>query len=304
MRASEPTTNLPTLRELRVLLCDGQGTLKPGSVIHTVMKHPLSFVAGEAQALLTVHHDGIMRVMAEHTQFDSRPLERVRRTRELMERIKFGPAREAELACRSLWDIHDRLRVSGDDGKLIRSTDPELLAVLMVMGQLCSATWNALMTSFVSGQALRERADDLFARMWVDHDNSRAALGIPKGVLPVDHAEAISWVMERLDRSWNDGAQARALAANVMSLPQAYVKAKLSPTWAAVFALPASALACAAAATAVLSLRGPALTRVRDIASPRMVLAGISAARAIRVVHAAIPHSFVARMVDSPTPSP
>lgn len=303
MQAREPTTNLPTLDELREVLGDGQGTLKRGSAIHAVMKHPLSLVAGQAQALVTVHHDGITRVMAAHTNLDRSPLERVRRTRELMELIKFGAPREAELACRRLWDIHERLHVSDESGHIHRSTDPELLGVLMVMGQLCSATWNTLMMSFTSGQALARRTDDLFAEMWVDYNNSRASIGIPAGFLPSDPAEATRWAMVMLDQKWNNGPQARSIATSVMALPQAYINAKFAARWAAMLRLPATAVANAAAATAVLSLRGPALARAQDVASPSMVLTGLAAARAIRIALATLPRSIVNQMVDPP-PSP
>lgn len=300
MQAREPSMNLPTLDDLRHVLADGQGTLKPGSAIHAVMKHPLAFVAGEAQALVTVHHHGIMQVMAAHSALTSEPLQRVQRTRALMEAIKFGPAREAELASRRLWDIHAQLHVAQENGDIITSTDPELLAVLMIMGQRCSASWNTMMAGFTTRQELMARADELFARMWVDHEGSRASVGIPAGYLPSDPGAATSWVMATLDKRWTNEPTARALAAHVMALPQAYARAKFAAPWATLLRIPASAIAHAAAAAAVLSLRHGAQAHAADVATSTTVMAGLAAARIIRIALATLPQSLVARLVGAP----
>lgn len=304
MPRQEPSTNLPTLHELRGLLAGGGGTLTPGTALHAVMKHPLAFVAGEAQALVTVRHDGIKRILAAHTSFNSRPLERVRRTRELMDRIKFGTHHEAEWASRRLWDIHDRLRVRAADGRIVRSTEPELLAVLMVMGQLCSATWNTLMTTAVTRRSLQQRADALFARMWTDYAPSRASVGIPAGYLPADPDAAIRWVMDTLERRWNNGIEAQALASGVMALPQSYVNAKFSAPWAQLLTVPAAMVANAAMATAVLSMRGAVAARASEIASPRRITAGLAAAQAIRLALAPLPAAWIHRLVDNPASTP
>ena len=298
-RTGQPA-DLPTLLELRALLVDDRGTLAPGSALYEVMSHPLAFVAGEAQALVTVRHADIACVIAEHTGMAGQPFERVQRTRALMLRLEFGSSREAELAARTLWRVHDGL-VATDEGRVLRASDPDLLAILMVMGQLCSATWSVLMHGIARPRDVKNRADELFARMWQDREPSRSSLGIPGGHLPDSPGDAVDWVMAELDRRWRDDARANELADIARGLPRAYVESAFSARWAPLLGLPAMAVTQAATAAAVLALRGPMVPRAPAIASGRTVAAGCVAARGMHAAISALPDPVARRWVFTPT---
>ena len=257
------------------------------------------FVSGDVQALLTAHHVEVAELLVNRSNLSKAPVDRVRRTRELLHDLHFGDPDRAEFAARRLWDIHSRI-TAHDDRAPVRATDPDLLGVTLVVGLLASATWYTLMTGFGGRHHVRDRADGMFAAMWPDVGTYRAAVGIPSGHVPEDADAAVTWAMDLLDRNWTDDEEARRVAGVAIGLTEGYVADRFPAHWQHALAVPVSGIEHAVAATAALTLRGPLEERERTVTGGLSIEEGLLACHTIRAALAVLPDSAVTALADTP----
>ncbi len=300
MSHPQPSSDLPTLAEFRSLLTPESTVYPRGTTLYRVGSHPLAFVAGDGQALISAHHEDIALLLAQRSNLDRRPVDRVSRTRELLRDLHFGHPEQAELAARRLWDIHSRIVTTRSDGTTVRATDPDLLGLVLVVGLLAAATWYALMTTTAGRHRVQRHTDELFAEMWPDVAAYRAGLGVPPDLLPADPAAAVAWAMDLLAQRWTDDEDARKVAGVAVGLTEGYLAERFPERWARSLSLPASVFEHAVAASAALTLRAPVADRQGQVAGRFEVDEGLLTCHTIRAALAVVPDEVVEDLIATP----
>src|SRR5207237_1133110 len=94
----------------------------PGSVTWRLGRESCLLLGGGRALLLQVAHPGVAAGVAEHSDFRSRPLDRLLRTLGLTLSLSFGNRPQVLRAARTINRTHDRVRGDG-----YHATDPRLL---------------------------------------------------------------------------------------------------------------------------------------------------------------------------------
>lgn len=168
-------------------------------------------VGGQRALVMQLAHPKVAAAVADHSDFPSGALRRLRRTLDLSLATVFGTPDEADAATGRIRAVHQRVAGLGEGGPY-RATDPWLL--LWVNATLIDTT---LVTyeRFVRPLSERERR-----RYYEETQEWTAAFGIPSDVVP-DDLTAFRGYMGRMLHGRELGATAagRELVASVLRPP-------------------------------------------------------------------------------------
>ena len=103
------------------------GFYGPDSMMWRINREAVLLGAGPAALLLQIAHPSVARGVAEHSDFESRPFDRLHGTIRTTMDLVFGDGRAAEKAVRRLNAVHATVRGEG-----YRALDPELLLWVQV----------------------------------------------------------------------------------------------------------------------------------------------------------------------------
>ncbi|MDQ1424050.1 MAG: hypothetical protein QOD72_1548 [Acidimicrobiaceae bacterium] len=95
--------------------------------IWRVHADPSMFVGGLRALLFQSLHPLAMAGVALHSDYRSDPWGRLQRTASFLTATTYGPADQAEAACRRVRAVHQRVRGVAPDGRPYSANDPELL---------------------------------------------------------------------------------------------------------------------------------------------------------------------------------
>jgi uncharacterized protein (DUF2236 family) len=107
--------------------------LPPGGVARLVHADlPTMLIGGISALLLQALHPLAMAGVAEHSNYQSDPLGRLRRTAAFVGTTTFGTVAEAEKAIRQVQRVHRRVHGVAPDGRAYSAADPELVTFIHV----------------------------------------------------------------------------------------------------------------------------------------------------------------------------
>jgi uncharacterized protein (DUF2236 family) len=95
---------------------------RPDSTTWQVNQEPALLLAGGRALLMQLAHPGVAAGVAEHSDFQQRPVRRLLRTLELTLALTFGTRQQALAAARQINGVHQRVRGDG-----YSASDPRLL---------------------------------------------------------------------------------------------------------------------------------------------------------------------------------
>ena len=149
------------------------GFYGPDSMMWKINREAVLLGAGPAALLLQVAHPSVARGVAEHSNFETDPFGRLRRTLITTMDLVFGDGARAEAAVRRLNSVHAGVRGDG-----YRALDPELL--LWVQVTLIMTSVQAY-SRWVGPLSLAERE-----QFWREARGVGVRLGIPLSKSPAD----------------------------------------------------------------------------------------------------------------------
>ncbi len=196
-----------------------QSLFGPGSVTWRVNREAVLLLGGGRALLLQVAHPLIAAGVAEHSDFQRAPLQRLWRTLDLTLTITFGDAAHAIAAVRQIERVHARVhgRLEEDSGPFPRGTpydanDPQLL--LWVHATLVD-TAMLVYERFVGPLSSSARA-----RYYAESQVAARLFGIPGDLIPpdLDAFRAYVRAMVRGD-TLTVGPASRQIAASILRPP-------------------------------------------------------------------------------------
>jgi len=157
----------------------------PGTAMWRVNREAVLLGAGPAALLLQIAHPHVAEGVAQHSDFESDPWRRLRRTLRTTLAMIFGDGAAAERAVHRLNGVHATVRGEAADpearvlaGPAYRAMDPELLLWVQV-----TLVW----TSIQAYERWVEPLDDGDrAELWADARDVGRRLGVPLEVSPAD----------------------------------------------------------------------------------------------------------------------
>lgn len=110
-----------------VMSADNDGLFGPQSVTWIIHADAAMLVGGITALLLQTLHPSAMAAVAQHSDYRTDPLGRLRRTVSFLGTTTYGTRAEAEAAIARLVGIHGQIRGETDAGVPYRADDPHLL---------------------------------------------------------------------------------------------------------------------------------------------------------------------------------
>ena len=107
---------------------DDPGLFGPRSAAWAVHADPAMLVGGVRALLLQTLHPLAMAGVADHSDYRTDALGRLRRTGSFLARTVYGSTAEAHAAVDQVTRIHERVRGTAPDGRAYSALDPHLLA--------------------------------------------------------------------------------------------------------------------------------------------------------------------------------
>jgi uncharacterized protein (DUF2236 family) len=104
------------------------GLFGPDSVAWRVHGHPSALVGGIRSLIVQTLHPLAMAGVAEHSDYRSDPIGRLRRTTAFVAATTYGATAQAEAAVAAVRRVHERVRGTAPDGRRYDANDPDLLA--------------------------------------------------------------------------------------------------------------------------------------------------------------------------------
>ena len=174
-----------------------------GSITRRVNRENVLILGGGRALLMQLAHPKVAAGVDEHSDFRTRPLQRLRRTSRLTMAIVFGDRETALAAARVVNQAHAKVR-----GRDYRALDPDLL--LWVHATLVDS---ALVTyeTFVKPLTRAERA-----RFYDESKLFGELLGIPRERFPRTYAEFSDYVASMIASTLNVGSRGAELASLVL----------------------------------------------------------------------------------------
>jgi uncharacterized protein (DUF2236 family) len=188
------------------------GVIGPGGTVWRVGREKALLAGGPTALLLQVAHPAVAAGVVDHSDFESDPVGRLRRTLDTMLTVGFGDRVQAEAAVAAVAAVHVPVR-----GPSYRADDPEL--ALWVHATLVLTALGAF-ENFVGRLSDDEKADyyeryKVVGRMF----------GVTDEVMPATYADFVAYVRRMEEEVLAVGDQARAVAAGIFG-------AKVTgPTW-------------------------------------------------------------------------
>lgn len=190
--------------------------LGPGSVSWRINRERAMLLGGGCALLSQLAHPLVAAAVAEHSDFGSDPLARLRRTLSASLSLLFGTAAEAEAAAGRIRAAHDRVRGTLAEpagrfpaGAPYRAQDPMLLAwVQATLLDTSLRTYEA----FVAPIGIQDRR-----RYYEESSTIARMIGIPDGVRPPTYDEFVEeWERILSSDEIAVGGPARRLARDVL----------------------------------------------------------------------------------------
>lgn len=179
----------------------------PDSVTWRVNRESVLLLAGGRALLMQLAHPAVAAGVAEHSDFQIRPVTRLLRTLELSLTLSFGSVTEAEEAARAINRVHRRIHGAGYSAE-----DPHLL--LWVQATLIDSALTAY-SRFVRPLSRPER--EAYFR---EAKRVGRLLGLPEAAYPPDLAGLESYMRAMLEGSeLSVDARTRSLATVVLHPP-------------------------------------------------------------------------------------
>jgi uncharacterized protein (DUF2236 family) len=170
------------MTEERQRLPDDDGLFGPDSVTWRIHASPAMLIGGIRALLIQTLHPLAMAGVAQHSDYRTRGLYRLRRTTQYVLTVTYGDTRSAQAAGEQVQRVHRQ--ISGIDpvtGKAYTATDPDtLLWVHCTEVHSFSAAYRAY------GGALSDAERD---RYFAESARAAALVGIPKEKVPASAAE-------------------------------------------------------------------------------------------------------------------
>jgi uncharacterized protein (DUF2236 family) len=151
-----------------------------------ISRESVTLLGGRATVLMQLAHPLVAAGVADHSDFRSDPLGRLRRTLETMYTIVFGTVEEAEAAAEGVASVHRKVFGTASDGRSYSAQDPHLQ--LWVHATLVDSSVRVY-EMFVAPLDTDEIADYYEETQVVGR-----LFGIPEEFLPSTYAELMQWM--------------------------------------------------------------------------------------------------------------
>ncbi len=193
------------------------GVVGPDGQVWRVVREKAILAGGPAALLLQVAHPLVAAGVAAHSDFESDPLGRLRRTLDSLLTVVFGDRSQAQAAVAVVAAVHRPVRGLSPAGTPYRADDPEL--GLWVWATLVLAALGTF-EDFVGRMAADHKADFYEGYKVVGH-----MFGVAGEVMPATYADFEAYVRRMEDEVLDVGDDARAIAHGIFEATVA------GPTW-------------------------------------------------------------------------
>jgi uncharacterized protein (DUF2236 family) len=159
------------------------GLLGPGSVAWTVIGHPMSLVGGLRALIIQALHPLAMAGVAQHSDYERRALDRLRRTAYYVTATTFGDTVTARAAAEQVKRIHRRVHgIDPVTGRPYDAADPDTQIWVH-----CTE-WHSMLAAYrvFGGRRLTEQEQE---RYFAEGAIIGSLLGTPRERIPASHAE-------------------------------------------------------------------------------------------------------------------
>jgi uncharacterized protein (DUF2236 family) len=163
----------------------------PDSMMWRINRESVLLLGGRAALLMQLAHPLVAAGVAEHSNFRSEPIRRLRRTLEVMTTIIFGTEEQAQRVAASVNQLHDRIAGTAPDGRAYRARDPRLL--LWVYATLVDSSikvYEACVESLTAGE---------LARYYDEGKDIARLFEIPEDHIPGTHRDLKEWMRGMID---------------------------------------------------------------------------------------------------------
>ncbi|HEU4347260.1 MAG TPA: oxygenase MpaB family protein [Actinoplanes sp.] len=160
-----------------------QGLLGPGSVAWTVVGHPMSLVGGMRALMIQTLHPLAMAGVAQHSDYERRGLDRLRRTAYYVTATTFGDTDTAHAAAERVRRVHRRIHgIDPVTGRPYDAADPDTQIWVH-----CTE-WHSMLAAYrvFGDRRLSEREQD---RYFAEGAIIGSLLGTPRERIPASRAE-------------------------------------------------------------------------------------------------------------------
>ena len=193
------------------------GVIGPDGPAWRVAREKAILAGGPGALLLQVAHPLVAAGVVDHSNFESDPLWRLRRTLDTMLTVAFGDRGQAEAAVAGVTAVHAHVRGVSQDGSAYRADDPEL--ALWVHATLVFAALRAY-EDFVGPLSEEDRAGYYDRYKVVGY-----MFGVTDEVMPASYAGFEEYFRRMVDEVLTVGDGARSIAAGIFGATVA------GPTW-------------------------------------------------------------------------
>jgi uncharacterized protein (DUF2236 family) len=189
----------------------------PAGPVWRIVREKAILAGGPAALLLQVAHPLVAAGVVNHSDFESDPLGRLRRTLDSLLTVVFGDGRQAETAVAVVAAVHRPVRGVSPAGAAYRADDPGL--ALWVWATLVLAALGTF-EAFVGLVA-----DDEKAVFYEDYKVVGRMFGVTVDVIPPTYADFVAYVRRMEDEVLAVGDDARLIARGIFEATVA------GPTW-------------------------------------------------------------------------
>jgi uncharacterized protein (DUF2236 family) len=185
---------------------DHDGLFGPETLTWRINSEPLLIAGGGRALLLQVAHPLVAAGVAQHSDFEREPLNRLFRTLDTTYKIVFGDATVSACAARHLQARHLPVRGVSREGVAYDARDPVLLVWV----------WATLVetTLLVHERLIKPRSADEIERWYHEQTRFAVACGVPEGAWPPDYA-AFREYFDAAVEGLRPSADSRAIVASV-----------------------------------------------------------------------------------------
>ena len=159
------------------------GLLGPGSVAWPVVGHPMSLVGGMRALMIQALHPLAMAGVAQHSDYERRGLDRLRRTAYYVTATTFGDTATAQAAAERVKRVHRRIHgIDPVTGQPYDAADPDTQIWVH-----CTE-WHSMLAAYrvFGDRTLTEQEQD---RYFAEGAIVGSLLGTPRERIPASHAE-------------------------------------------------------------------------------------------------------------------
>lgn len=162
----------------------------PGSMMWKVNRESVLLLGGRAALLMQLAHPLVAAGVAEHSDFQSDALGRLRRTLDVMLSITFGKVETAEKMMRRVDAVHSRVKGTAPDGRAYSAQDPYLSKwVFTTLVYTSVGVYEAAVAKLSDKESQQLYEESLvIARLF----------GIPDEIMPATRHELMEWMHDMI----------------------------------------------------------------------------------------------------------